>query len=97
MDLYFHLNKLQVNERYEHPLDHSKKKRRYFGSKSFGLSCLIGLNRDFQTNRPNQLYVTDITYIACGQRFITFLPYKIFTTKRLSHGNCLSEMILNWS
>nr|WP_275592139.1 DDE-type integrase/transposase/recombinase [Bacillus atrophaeus] len=27
------------------------------------------LNRDFQTNRPNQLYVTDMTYIACGQRF----------------------------
>ncbi|MGQ9010796.1 IS3 family transposase [Bacillus stercoris] len=45
-----------------------RKKRRYFGRKA-SIVLPNRLNRDFQTNRPNQLYVTDITYIACGQRF----------------------------
>ncbi|MGG1015309.1 hypothetical protein ABE169_09100 [Bacillus subtilis] len=42
-----------------------RKKRRYFGRKA-SVVLPNQLNRDFQTNRPNQLYVTDITYIACG-------------------------------
>ncbi|WP_270582121.1 IS3 family transposase [Bacillus subtilis] len=45
-----------------------RKKRRYFGRKA-SVVLPNRLNREFQTNQPNQLYVTDITYIACGQRF----------------------------
>ncbi|MEC1693836.1 IS3 family transposase, partial [Bacillus mojavensis] len=45
-----------------------RKKRRYFGRQA-SVVLPNRLNREFQTNRPNHLYVTDITYIACGQRF----------------------------
>ncbi|MCY9376708.1 IS3 family transposase [Bacillus sp. T17B1] len=45
-----------------------RKKRRYFGRQA-PVVLPNRLNREFQTNRPNHLYVTDITYIACGQRF----------------------------
>lgn len=45
-----------------------RKKRRYFGRQA-PVVLPNRLNREFQTNRPIHLYVTDITYIACGQRF----------------------------
>jgi putative transposase len=45
-----------------------RKKRRYFGRKqSVVLPNLI--NRQFQTEKQNYLYVTDITYIRLGDRF----------------------------
>lgn len=45
-----------------------RKKRRYFGRKASVVQP-NRLNREFQTSRPGHLYATDITYIACGQRF----------------------------
>ncbi|MCC9090743.1 IS3 family transposase, partial [Bacillus pumilus] len=45
-----------------------RKKRRYFGRKASVVQP-NRLNREFKTNQYNQLYVTDITYIACQHRF----------------------------
>lgn len=45
-----------------------RKKRRYFGRKA-SVAHPNRLNRKFKTNKPNRLYVTDITYIALGDHF----------------------------
>ncbi len=48
-----------------------RKKRRYFGRK-VSVVQPNRLNREFKTNQYNQLYVTDIPYIACQHRFYYF-------------------------
>ncbi|MGR5965951.1 IS3 family transposase [Bacillus cereus] len=45
-----------------------RKKRRFFGRKA-SIIQPNRLNRVFKTNKPNHLYVTDITYLAFGDRF----------------------------
>nr|WP_089374185.1 IS3 family transposase [Bacillus altitudinis] len=45
-----------------------RKKRRYFGRQASVIHP-NRLNRKFKTNQFNQLYVTDITYIACQHHF----------------------------
>ncbi|WP_419146700.1 IS3 family transposase [Priestia endophytica] len=45
-----------------------RKKRRYFGRKP-SIVHPNRLNRLFQVDQPHRVYVTDITYIACGPRF----------------------------
>lgn len=45
-----------------------RKKRRYFG-RTASVVQPNRLNREFQTSEPNRLYVTDITYVALGDRF----------------------------
>lgn len=43
-----------------------RKKRRYFGRTP---SVIHHVNRQFETETPNCLYVTDITYIRLESRF----------------------------
>lgn len=45
-----------------------RKKRRFFGRKA-SIIQPNRLNRVFKTNKPNRLYVTDITYLDLGDRF----------------------------
>ncbi|GAB6523899.1 hypothetical protein bcgnr5386_52430 [Bacillus cereus] len=45
-----------------------RKKRRFFGRKA-SIIQPNRLNRVFKTNKPNHLYVTDITYLDLGGRF----------------------------
>ncbi|WP_144641423.1 IS3 family transposase [Bacillus cereus] len=45
-----------------------RKKRRFFGWKA-SIIQPNRLNRVFNTNKPNHLYVTDITYLNLGGRF----------------------------
>jgi transposase InsO family protein len=45
-----------------------RKKRRYFG-KTASVIHPNRLNRQFQTEQPNQCYVTDITYLPMNGRF----------------------------
>jgi putative transposase len=45
-----------------------RKKRLFFGRKA-SIIQPNRLNRVFKTNKPNHLYVTDITYLDLGGRF----------------------------
>lgn len=73
-----------------------RKKRRYFGREASVIHP-NRLNRKFKTNQFNQLYVTDITYIACQHHFYYLSAIQDLYTMKLSHGNCQNEMTLNWS
>lgn len=45
-----------------------RKKRRYFG-KTSSIVYPNRLNREFHADKPNHVYVTDITYVGLGDRF----------------------------
>lgn len=48
-----------------------RKKRRFFGKTASIVNPNL-LNRKFTAEKPNQLYVTDITFVALNDHFITY-------------------------
>ncbi|MCG7320287.1 hypothetical protein MHL86_24550, partial [Brevibacillus laterosporus] len=49
-----------------------RKKRRYFGKTVSVINPNL-LNRKFNTDKPNHLYVTDITFVSFQSRFYYLL------------------------
>lgn len=47
-----------------------RRKKPYYGSKEAYVVSNIVLNRDFQTARPNEKWVTDITYLPLKRSFL---------------------------
>ena len=54
------------------------------------------LNREFTAERPNQKWVTDISYIKPHKVFCTYRSSEIYTTTALSHTRRTKSKALNW-
>ena len=51
------------------------------------------LNREFQAEKQNQKFVTDITYVRIGERCAYLSAVLDHTTMKLLPGSYLQEMI----
>lgn len=71
-----------------------RKKRRYFG-KAPAIVYPNLLNRKFRVDKPNKVFVTDITYVALHNRYYYLSSFKTYLTTKLLPGKFPSEMIYN--
>jgi len=60
-----------------------RKKRPYYGKKEHYVISDNYLNRDFYASKPNEKWVTDITYLFLIRKSSIYPPLKTFTTMKL--------------
>lgn len=69
------------------------RKKRSFYEKKTSVIFKDHLNQEFQAEKQNQKYVTDITYVRIGNQFTYLLAVLSYATMKLLHRSCLEEII----
>lgn len=65
-----------------------RRRRPYFGRREAGITSTHVLNRDFNATAPNTKWVTDVTYLPIGSRFLYLsVILDLYTTRWLPFGS----------